>query len=36
MHKKANELRDKIGYKAEDAEHSIEEKVYKELHPGED
>ena len=36
MHKKANELRDKIGYKAEDAECSIEEKAYKALHPDED
>lgn len=36
MHKKANEIRDLIGYKAEDAEHSIEEKAYKALHPDED
>ena len=36
MHKRANELRDKIGYVAEDAKNSIEEKVYRSRHPEEE
>uniref|UniRef100_A0AAT9J7F6 ORF73 n=1 Tax=Nitrosopumilaceae spindle-shaped virus TaxID=3065433 RepID=A0AAT9J7F6_9VIRU len=36
MHKRANELRDKIGYQAEDAKNSIEEKVYRSRHPEEE
>lgn len=38
MHKRANKLRDEIGSNqwTEDAEQSIEEKVYKERHPDRD
>lgn len=36
MHHKANQIRDAIGYKQEDVESSIEEKVFKALHPEEE
>lgn len=36
MHKKANEIKELIGYEGVNGEDSIEEKVFKALHPKEE